>query len=105
MPASVPVKIVLFRSQSRYVFGALLMQKASANFFGLVAAMANPLATIFWFLVPSLNEWQCGAPYEVRDIAFSSAALLPLAAGVFLFRKFEKDDKEGFKKKTNLRGE
>jgi hypothetical protein len=85
------LSLALSASLCRYVFGALLMQRASANFQGLVVAMANPLAVVFWFVAPTVNAWQCGAPYGVRDIAFSCSALLPLVAGVYLFRRFEKD--------------
>ena len=74
-----------------YVFGAMLMKHASANFAGIVTSIGSPLAVVFWFCFPAVNQWQCGPAPGKLGIIFSASALLPMTAGAYLFRRFEFD--------------
>ena len=74
-----------------YVFGAMLMKHASANFAGIVTSIGSPLAVVFWFCFPAVNHWQCGPVPGKLGIIFSAIALVPMTAGAYLFRRFEFD--------------
>lgn len=75
-----------------YIFGALVMKHASANYQGMLASVTNPLTIVFWLAFPGLNKWAGGAKYTTLDIVFSLLSLPLMVTGAVMFRYYERDD-------------
>ena len=55
-----------------FIFGSLLFRHCSANYNALVSSFGNPLAVIFWMVVPAANAWANGPSYTREDLSFSA---------------------------------
>jgi len=77
-----------------YIFGTYMTMYASANLSSFVGSISPMLSIIFWFSLPSVNNWAGGAAYQPIDIICNTIALLPIFGGIYFFRKNEQEDKQ-----------
>ncbi|EGD80248.1 hypothetical protein PTSG_10924 [Salpingoeca rosetta] len=72
-----------------YVFTAIVADTDSANMASLIAALANPLSSVFWIAVPQANRWCHGASISRVDMIWALASLPVILIGTVMFKAFE----------------
>lgn len=70
-------------------YGSKVVLLASANLQALLITLASASCIYFWLVFRGIATWSGGGGYSLADVVTTSLALLPLAAGVILFRMYE----------------
>lgn len=73
------------------VTGTFLTDHVSANWLSIISSISPLLATSFWFIFPSVNEWAGGGPTDGWDIGFSLGALPIIFIGMYFYRSAGSD--------------
>ena len=72
-----------------YISSMELTNYASANTVATLSCVPPILSVLFWSVFPSINRWGGGDDMEALDIQCTVAALVPLVAGIVLWRRSE----------------
>lgn len=70
-------------------YGGKIVMLASANLQALIIALASAVCIYFWIAFTSVARWSGGNVYSQADVLATSLALLPLTAGIVMFRAHE----------------